>query len=337
MLSGLYYKEKEDIAYVCRISQKKEHIINISGVNDKMLHGIIDIGSNTIRMAIYLIEGSHIEMLMKKKHTVGLAGYLKDGLMQQEGIDKAVGVLEEFKAFLASFRITKVAAFTTAALRNAKNSKEAVGELEARTGLSIRVITGDEEATFDFIGATHNLQMDSGLLIDIGGGSTEIVRYRDREIQDKTSLPIGSLAFRTRYVRDILPSVTECMQMRAEAEAAIRETADFADVSEASIVGIGGTFKGASALYNVMFNQPASNKRMDTKRIRTVIGSFLSDNGMTQEMAVMLMRTVPDRIYTVMPGLVIADVLARRFHSQSITYSDSGVREGFIYDQIIGK
>lgn len=302
-----------------------------------MLQGIIDIGSNTVRMAIYLIEGSHMEMLMKKKHTVGLAGYLKDGVMQQEGIDKAVEVLEEFQAFLASFHITEVTAFTTAALRNAKNSKEAVGEIEARTGLSIRVITGDEEATFDFIGATHNLQMDSGMLVDIGGGSTEIVMYRDREIQHKTSLPIGSLAFRTKYVKDILPSMTECMKMQSEAEEALRAAADFAAVKEASLAGIGGTFKGASALYNVMFNQPASNNRMDTKRLRTMIGTFLRDNEMTQEMAIMLMRTVPDRIYTVIPGLIIADVLARRFQSKSITYSDSGVREGFIYDQIIGK
>lgn len=278
-----------------------------------------------------------MEMLMKKKHTVGLAGYLKDGVMQQKGIDKAVEVLEEFQAFLASFRITAVTAFTTAALRNAKNSREAVGQIEARTGLSIRVITGDEEATFDFIGATHNLPMDSGLLADIGGGSTELVMYRSREIQHKTSLPIGSLAFRTRYVRDILPSMAECMEMRAEAEATIRAAAGFEAVHEASLVGIGGTFKGASALYNVMFNQPASNNRMDTKRLRMMIGTFLNDNGMTQEMAVMLMRTVPDRIYTIIPGLIIADVLACRFQSKSITYSDSGVREGFIYDQIIGK
>jgi len=91
-----------------------------------------------------------------------------------------------------------VAAFTTAALRNAKNSREAVAAIEERTGIKIQVISGDEEATFDFIGATHNLQNDSGLLIDIGGGSTEIVTYRDRQIQYKTSLPIGSLSFASK-------------------------------------------------------------------------------------------------------------------------------------------
>ena len=170
-------------------------------------------------------------------------------------------------------------------------------------------------------------------MIDIGGGSTEIVTYRERQIQYKTSLPLGSLAFRTKYVSKLLPSLSECMAMRAEAEATIQAAKDFAYVNEAEIAGIGGTFKGASALYNIMFNQPAANTRMETKRLRTIIGNFL----MTQDMAIMLMRAVPERMHTIIPGLIIADVLARRFKSGVITYSDSGVREGYIYDQIIGQ
>jgi len=55
-----------------------------------MLQGIIDIGSNTIRMAVYLIEGNHFEQLMKRKATVGLASYVKEGVMQPEGIERAV-------------------------------------------------------------------------------------------------------------------------------------------------------------------------------------------------------------------------------------------------------
>ena len=302
-----------------------------------MLYGIIDIGSNTIRMAIYLIEGSHIEMLMKKKHTVGLAAYLKGGVMQQQGIDKAVEILNEFQDFLRSFQITQVITFTTAALRNAKNSAAAVGEIEQRTGLTIRVITGDEEAIFDFIGATRNLQEESGLLVDIGGGSTEIVNYQQRRIQHKISLRIGSLAFRTKYVQGILPTAGECLVMREQAEAAIQSATAFNAVSELSMAGIGGTFKGAAALYNAMFNQPASNNRMEARRLKTIIATFQQDHGLTQDMSVMLMRTVADRINIIIPGLIIADVLARRFQSKIITYSDSGVREGYIYDQIIGK
>lgn len=302
-----------------------------------MLLGMIDIGSNTIRMAIYLIEGSHIEMLLKKKHTVGLASYLKDNVMQPEGIDKAAEILNEFRGFLTTFQVTQVTAFTTAALRNAENSREAVAEIERRTGFSIRVITGDEEAEFDFIGATHNLQNDSGLLIDIGGGSTEIVSYRDRTIRYKTSLPIGSLGLRTRYVTELLPSASECLAMRSEAGRMIENLDMPVSMPETAVVGIGGTFKGATALYNAMFNQPASNVRMETRRFMTMISALQRDQGMTQELAILLMRTVPERIRTIVPGLILADVLARRFHGKVITYSNSGVREGYIYDQILGK
>ena len=301
-----------------------------------MLHGIIDIGSNTIRMAVYLIEGGHFEQLMKRKATVGLASYVEDGIMQPEGIDKAVETILEYKKFLYCFKITQVTAFTTAALRNAKNSSQAVGEIEHRTGIKIQVISGDEEATLDFIGATHSLNNSSGLLIDIGGGSTEIVTYRDRQIQYKTSLPIGSLGLAKKYVSGILPTMQECMEMHGEAKAAIGAAADFMTISEAEIVGIGGTFKGACALNNELFNLPAVNRRLETKNIRTLISNFVSDMGMTQKMAVTLMRSVPERLNTIIPGLIIASVLSRRFQSHWITYSDSGVREGYIYDRIIG-
>jgi len=302
-----------------------------------MLQGIIDIGSNTIRMAVYLIEGGHFEQLMKRKHTVGLASYVEDGIMQQDGIDRAVETLCEYKKLLSCFKISRVEAFTTAALRNAKNSRQAVAEIEDRTGVKIRVISGDEEATLDFIGATHSLNNDSGLLIDIGGGSTEIVTYRNRQIQYKTSLPIGSLGFAKKYVHSILPTFKECLEMYEEAEATIGAAADFLNICEAEIVGIGGTFKGACALNNELFNFPAANYRLEAKNIRQIIGSFASNLDMTQEMAVALMRSVPERIQTIIPGLVIADVLARRFQSSWITYSDSGVREGYIYSQIIDR
>ena len=302
-----------------------------------MLYGIIDIGSNTIRMAIYLIEGDRVEFLMKQKHRVGLAAYVHDGVMSPEGIAKAVEVLQEFKGFLYSFNITEVYAFTTAALRNCKNSETAVGIIEHAVGLPIRIISGDEEATFDFVGALHGIPAEDGLLVDIGGGSTEIVSYKSKEICNKVSLPIGSLLFHSKYVNGILPDITECLEMYREAEATVGAATAFADVRESALIGIGGTFKGGLALYNELFNQPAVNNRMEARRLSTLISTFLRDHGVSQEMAIMLMKAVPERLKTVIPGLIIADVMARRFQCREITYSDSGVREGFIYSEIVGR
>jgi len=300
-----------------------------------LIHAIIDIGSNTVRMAIYQIEYGKIELLMKKKHMLGLAAYIRDGVMQQNGIDKACETLLEFKGFLNSFKITEITAFTTAALRNIKNSQEAVQQIIDRTSIRVRVISGDEEATFDFIGATHTTSEPSGLLIDIGGASTEIIVYEDYEIREKISLHMVSLIFHTKYVEGFLPSHEEIVDMEAETLRIVSEAPEFSKLIQANICGIGGTFKGAAALYNEIFEQPKKNKDIAADKLDAIIHRFTCDEGMVSEDGVILMKTVPDRIQTIIPGLVIANVLAKHFGSKQITYSDSGVREGYIYDQII--
>ena len=301
-----------------------------------MLYAMIDVGSNTIRMAIYEIEGDRVEMQMKRKHAVGLASYVRDHMLQRAGIDKVVEIIQEYRNFLDDLGIHSVTAFTTAAMRNAINGQDAVREISHRTRTNLTIMSGDDEATFDFIGATHDLIEDTGLLIDIGGGSTEIVYFAGREIQVKVSLPIGSLNFHTRYTgTHILPSAEEIAEMYAEAEATVAAIQEFQAVSHAQICGIGGTFKGAMALYNAMYGMPRKNMRMELTRLRDILQRFLRDRELIVPDKILLMRTVPERMHTFMPGLVIADVLAKRFGSQNIIYSDSGVREGYIYAKIV--
>lgn len=303
-----------------------------------MLYGVIDIGSSTVRMAVYDISpAGGAEMLLKKKHVVGLAGYVEGGRMTQAGIDKAVEILQEFRAFLACFHIDHVCAFTTAALRNASNSREAVAEIERRTGLAIRVITGDEEATFDFIGATHGLAGESGLLVDIGGGSTELVSFAAGRIERKVSLPLGATALAARFSAEVLPSRAECAAMRAEAQEVLAGASSFARIQAPVLCGIGGTFKSGLALYRAVYGKSAGDDlTMEAARLLELIERFVRDRALPQEDVVLLMRAVPDRLPTILPGLVVADVIAKRFGAQRITYSDSGVREGFIYSEIIG-
>ena len=280
-----------------------------------MLYAMIDIGSNTIRMAIY---------------------YVRDGILQRPGIDKVVDIINEYRNFLEELGIYSVTAFTTAAIRNSINGADAVREISYRTRTNINIMSGDDEATFDFIGATHDLVEDKGLLIDIGGGSTEIVYFDDREIKVKVSLPIGSLAFHTRYSGNhILPSESECEEMYAEAEATVSAIQEFQFVSHAQICGIGGTFKGAMALYNAMYGMPRKNMRMEVYRIQSILQRFRRDHELIVPDKILLMRTVPERMHTFMPGLIIADVLAKRFGSSNIIFSDSGVREGYIYSKLM--
>lgn len=300
-----------------------------------MIHGIIDIGSNTIRMAIYDIKGQQIDFLMKKKHMVGLAAYLENNVMSQAGIDKVCEVLFEFKAFLEIFHITNVDAFTTAALRNCQNSQKAVAEIIRRTGIHVEVISGDMEAQYDFVGAVHSIKEQDGVLADIGGASTELVAFQNGQIVDKISLSMGSLDFRTKYCSSVLPNEFEVRLMEEQAKKILAGAEAFASIRCRMLLGIGGTFKGTCALYNGIYNCEGKNLVMEAGALEKMIQHFSQLEEIGYKDAVLLMKQVPDRINTIVPGMVIAKVLTEHFQCHQITYSDSGVREGFIYTHLV--
>ena len=295
-----------------------------------LIHAIIDIGSNTVRMAIYLINHDSMELLTKKKVLLGLAAYLKDGRMTARGIDKVVEVLDGFQDFLRSLSITHATAFTTAALRNAVNSAEAVAEIRARTGIEVHVIPGSDEAAYDFIGVTHNIEDDTGLIFDIGGASTEAVYYRGRAIVEKVSMPMGSLLFATKYSHGLLPDHEEIERMRGEAAYIFGESG-FTAPKGLTAAGIGGTFKGLSALYHGIYGDSGA---MDTERLPEIMQTFGAGSS-DEASTILLLRSVPDRIHTIIPGLVIASAVLSACGCRTVTYTDSGMREGYIYKEIL--
>lgn len=302
-----------------------------------MLQAMIDIGSNTIRMAVYEIKNGHAAQVMKRKHTVGLSAYVRDGVMQEEGIRRAAEVVAEYRDFLAGMGVENTVAFTTAALRNAKNSAEAVAAVEERSGLSIRVISGEEEAVFDFAGAIHDLAADDGVILDIGGGSTEIVLYRARHVVHKWSLPFGSLALKVAYVKDLLPTPEEAKAIREDASEAVHIICSGLSLPEDGVCacGIGGTFKGTCALYRLMYGLKEDETRMDPKRFGEILSHYVTHHPPKEEDAVRLMLATPDRIHTLLPGLILADVLTEALRCAEVIYSDSGVREGYLYSEIL--
>ena len=88
--------------------------------------GVVDVGSNTIRLSIYHCEGERIKLLLNKKEMAGLAGYVKDGALSGSGIQAACRVLSGFRALLDNFGIADLYVFGTASLRNIANTEQAL-------------------------------------------------------------------------------------------------------------------------------------------------------------------------------------------------------------------
>ena len=300
-----------------------------------MLHAIIDIGSNTIRMAVYQIEGKTFELLLKRKHTVGLAGYLEDGRLVREGIEKTVKILRGFMDFIDTFGIAQVHSFATAALRTAANGHAVTDEIMRRTGVAVRIISGDEEAAYDFIGATTSIAHADGIMVDIGGGSTEIISYQDHTMTGRWSLPLGSLANAKAHVVGLLPTAAECAAIRSAVEGILDDAAAVRTLRARHIVGMGGVLSSASRMHRLLFPEETP-RLLQAAHLPVMIARFGSGQPLSETNTAILLRSAPDRLHTIIPGMIIASVLADTFAAEDILYSDSGVREGYIWKEIIG-
>ena len=295
--------------------------------------GIVDVGSNTMRLSIYHWEGRRFKLLMNKKEMAGLAGYIKAGVLSDSGILVACRVLAEYRALLANFDIGELHVFGTAPLRNIVNTEEALDTIRAVTGVGVEVLTGAEEAALSFLGATVGGGAPAaGLLADIGGGSTELVAYANSAITSGCSLPMGSLSLFTDYVSGLFPTKEERRAIRARVEREL-EKARTAGVRCAHLTGVGGTIRAAAKLCNARSGADPANRVIPAAELRGLYKELKRGDQATLRQ---ILRTAPDRVHTILPGLVILNAVVKSYGVETLSVSACGVREGYLLQRVMG-
>ena len=295
--------------------------------------GIVDVGSNTIRLSIYQWEGRNFKLLMNKKEMAGLAGYIKNGVLSDSGILVACRVLAGFKALLANFSIDRLYVFGTASLRNIVNTEEALDTIQAVTGLKVEVLSGADEAAFSFLGATvGGGAPDSGLLADVGGGSTELVAYQNGCISWGCSLPMGSLSLFTKYVSGLFPSKEERKAIKAQVKEELGK-AHAAGLTCTHLTGVGGTFRAAAKLCNDLSGADPDNRLIPAGEIHQLYKDLKKGDQSTLRQ---ILRSVPDRVHTILPGLAILTGILNAYQVETVSVSACGVREGYLLQRVIG-
>ena len=288
------------------------------------MYGIIDIGSNTIRLVLYDVQDGRIRPMLNKKITAGLAGYVKKGRMTEKGIKKLIEVLTEFSEILPYIQIKEIFCLATASLRNIENTDEVCTAVKIQCGFDIIVLSGEEEALYDYYGAMQSVNEPAGVVIDIGGGSTEFVFYMENSISKILSIPIGSLTAYSAYVKDIIPTAKERKEIESAMESAMSE---IFEKSPDVICGVGGSIRAAVKVYNEIF--PTLPKG------RVQISSLASLLKVRKDiLAKAILKTAPERIHTFVPGLVLLCTISQKWNIKELTVSTSGVKEGFLTEKL---
>lgn len=290
------------------------------------MYGVIDIGSNTMRLSCYRVAGCEIENVFHKKNVAGLASYVDEsGNLSEEGIKAAIKTLKEFKQVITNVKLNELYVIATASFRNVENTEYIVNKIKTETGIDVEVISGEEEAEYDFIGAAYKNNLNEGLLIDIGGGSTELVFFEDMEVKKAVSIPIGSLNMFNKYVTGLIPNKAEMKKIRD----CVKEKLDELNYTEKSgniILGVGGTNRAVCKLYNELYNQEKENKKMKCREVRSLSKVLMENSNAMRK----VLQMVPDRVHTITPGLIILNTIAKYYSAKEMLVSECGVREGYL-------
>ncbi len=158
--------------------------------------GIIDLGSNSIRLVIIDIKenGAH-HQIENLKETVRLRSNTDaQGLLTKEGIEYATQIVSLFVRFCRARQVSQIMAVATAAVRRAPNRNELIENIRQHTGVAIQVLSSGEEAYLGYIGLINSVTETTGLMADLGGGALKLVGFKDRLNQNSVTLDFGSVS-----------------------------------------------------------------------------------------------------------------------------------------------
>lgn len=156
---------------------------------------VIDVGSNSVRLVIYRVDGRALWTVYNEKVVAGLGRDLtRSGRLSPEGVEAAITALRRFRAVLDGWKAEEVTAAATAAVREAADGKAFLARIKAETGLEVRVLSGEEEARYAALGVICGQPEAQGVVGDLGGSSLELVRLNGLGPTEGVTLPLGPFA-----------------------------------------------------------------------------------------------------------------------------------------------
>lgn len=298
-----------------------------------MIYAIMDIGSNTVRLSVYKQVKDKAVHLFSEKEQASLRNYVKKGNLTDKGIDRLIATLRRFNSIISNFDdIDSVHPFATATIRDVANRSEILKRVKDELGLEIEILSGEDEARLSFIGASKSVNVSEGILTDIGGGSSEVVIIDQGKVIKSTSLSIGSLSAFNDYVTGLFTNKKEKKAIDNAVKLLLAENKMYRE-KQNNLAAVGGSARASLKFYNEHYNLSNYNSTMDAKKFNKMVKEILEMDD--REVLDRILEIKPDRVHTLIPGMVILNRLAKYFYVNEINISQTGVREGYVYSKLL--
>lgn len=301
----------------------------------------IDIGTNSIRLAVIRVEaGGRWTTLSVQREVVRLGdGEFEQDLLTPEAIDRGTLVCSQFARIARGYGAGEIVAFATSAVREAENRDKFIERVLAECGIQVHVISGVEEARLIWLGVSSGIDFKgrSGLLIDIGGGSTEMIVGSVSGHQSLDSVRLGAIRLSNRFFNDAEPVGLDYMAkvksyVEGAANHAIRRVKaagfDFA-------VGSAGTINALAAIIERRTDEPIreqSNPTFSIAELQDTV-AMLCRLPLSERRKVAGMDA--NRADIILGGAAIILTLMEQLEISRLMVSDRGLREGILLDHVL--
>ena len=301
----------------------------MSAPSDRPSHAdaaVIDVGSNSVRLVLYRLEGRALWTVFNEKVLAGLGRDLAlTGRLSRDGVSTALTALKRFRALLDASRPSRIFVAATAAVREASDGDEFCRRVFLETGFSLRVLSGEEEARYGALGVIAGAPASRGLVGDLGGASLELVRLTVTGPTRGITLPLGPFAFGE-------PGRFDAGRVRA-VTSRLLEPHTRTHSSEA-LNAVGGAWRNLALLHMRITDYPLGIIHQYEIGRRDALNSarFIAQ----------LSRTSLDRIEGVsrrrlesLPhAAVVLETLVERLNIQRVVMSAYGLREGLLFETL---
>jgi exopolyphosphatase/pppGpp-phosphohydrolase len=289
----------------------------------------IDVGSNTIRVVVARCSSGGLEILATDEAIVRIGESVNsDGLISDEKRDLTITVLRQFRELAQKHEAGVILAIATEAIRKASNRDAFLQAIKDDTGIDVHCIGGDIEATLTFYGVTYALAKDpeapsTVAVMDLGGGSTELVLAKSMHIYWHTSLPIGSGWLHDRYLTADPPTHDDNVTARSFLRTYLRglNVKRFPPVLYAT----GGSANTLLLMAQRAFDLDAASDVLthdDLVRCEGLLWALPAE-----EIAQRYQIDVK-RVRMIAAGVLVLQAMLERFHLTELHISSNGIREG---------
>jgi exopolyphosphatase/guanosine-5'-triphosphate,3'-diphosphate pyrophosphatase len=284
--------------------------------------GAIDCGTNSIRLLIADVDPGpgRLTDLVRRMEIVRLGhGVDKTGVIAAEAMSRTVAQSREYASQCSDLGVERVRFVATSASRDARNAQEfVVGVREAFSafGVTPEVVTGREEASLSFQGATGDLRANRipgpYLMVDLGGGSTEFVRGTD-DVEQARSVDVGCVRMTERHLRSDPPTSSQIAEAVVDIEAAIDQAAEVVGFQGIStLVGLAGSITTITAHALGLTKYEPDKIHLSQLPATQIIGACSSLLSMTRAQRAALPFMHPGRVDVIGAGGLVWSTIVQR-------------------------